>query len=125
MIFNNTSKKWEYSNGTNTYSLATMYMGDVPPTTGATDVGLLNYRPSLGRIVFRGNLTFIEYDGVTAGTARSGLFANKPTVESNFIYVGFMYFCVDKSTTEGSVNGIPIFHKGNNVWVDSLGRIVS
>ena len=36
-----------------------------------------------------------------------------------------MYFCTDKQTTEGASNGIMIYHKGNNVWVDALGRVVS
>ena len=53
----------------------------------------------------------------------SGTFANKPTVEQG-IPIGFAYFCTDKQTTEGMTNGIMIYHKGNNVWVDALGRVV-
>lgn len=53
----------------------------------------------------------------------SGSFANKPTVEQG-IPIGFAYFCTDKQTTEGATNGIMIYHKGNNVWVDALGRVV-
>lgn len=52
-----------------------------------------------------------------------GLFNNKPTEEQG-ISVGFAYFCTDKQTSEGSTNGIMIYHKGNNIWVDALGRIV-
>ena len=51
----------------------------------------------------------------------SGTFAQKP---SN-VAVGFRYFCTDKQTTEGATNGIEIIHKGSNVWVDALGRVVS
>ena len=36
-----------------------------------------------------------------------------------------LYFCTDKQSTEGGTNGIEIIHKGNNVWVDALGRVVS
>ena len=50
----------------------------------------------------------------------SGLFNDKPNLPS----IGFNYFCTDKQTTEGATNGIMIYHKGNNVWVDALGRIV-
>ena len=54
----------------------------------------------------------------------SGTFLEKPTSEQG-IRVGFVYFCTDRQTTEGSTNGIMIYHKGDNVWVDALGRIVS
>lgn len=50
----------------------------------------------------------------------NGNFANKP----NDPKIGFAYFCTDKQTTEGTINGIMIYHKGNNVWVDAFGRIV-
>lgn len=52
---------------------------------------------------------------------KSGTFANKPTE----VDVGYAYFCTDKQTTEGTTNGIMIYHKGDNVWVDALGRVVS
>lgn len=51
----------------------------------------------------------------------SGNFNNKPSYPD----VGFAYFCTDKQTTEGATNGIMIYHKGDNVWVDALGRVVS
>lgn len=35
------------------------------------------------------------------------------------------YFCTDKQTTEGITNGIMIYYKGDSVWVDALGRVVS
>ena len=66
--------------------------------------------------------TWTEEDGAIAGVARSGLFENVPDAEE--IYVGFKYFCTDKQTTEGATDGIEIIHKGNNVWVDALGRVV-
>lgn len=63
-----------------------------------------------------------EIDLSTNSIIRStGLFSNKP---SN-AYTGFAYFCTDKSTLEGSTNGIMIYHKGNNVWVDALGRVIT
>ena len=66
---------------------------------------------------------WIEDDGAIAGVNRSGTFANKPSASD--IYIGFRYFCTDKQTTEGATDGIEIIHKGNNVWVDALGRVVS
>lgn len=53
----------------------------------------------------------------------SGTFATKPSASD--IKVGFAYFCTDKQTTEGQTNGIMIYHKGNDVWVDALGRTIS
>ena len=50
-----------------------------------------------------------------------GEFSNKPSSP----VVGYKYFCTDKQITEGAANGIEIIHKGNNVWVDALGRVVS
>lgn len=50
----------------------------------------------------------------------SGNFASKP---DNPI-IGFSYFCTDKKSIEGDTNGIIIYYKGNNTWVDALGRII-
>lgn len=50
----------------------------------------------------------------------SGTFAEKP----NDAPIGFSYFCTDKQSAEGISNGITIYYKGNNVWVDALGRVV-
>lgn len=50
----------------------------------------------------------------------SGSFSNKP----QNVKVGYQYFCTDRQTSEGASNGIVIYHKGNNVWVDSLGRTI-
>ena len=51
----------------------------------------------------------------------AGPFIGKPT---NDLYLGRPYFCQDKQTSEGGVPGIMIYYKGNNVWVDALGRVV-
>ena len=66
---------------------------------------------------------WVEFDNATAGVLRSGTFSQKPAAAD--IYVGFKYFCTDKQTTEGAIDGIEIIHKGNDVWVDALGRVVS
>lgn len=50
-----------------------------------------------------------------------GNFANKPDGAP----IGFVYFCTDRQTPEGATNGIEIIHKGNNVWVDAFGRVIS
>lgn len=55
--------------------------------------------------------------------SKRGTYNLKPTEDSD-IPIGFAYFCTDKQTTEGKTNGIAIYYKGNNVWVDALGRVV-
>ena len=70
------------------------------------------------------NNKWLEYDGCEENIRRFGTFSEKPTEEQN-ITKGFAYFCTDKQTSEGSTNGIMIYYKGNNVWVDALGRVVS
>lgn len=72
---------------------------------------------------------WLRYDKSKAGTRTFGTFAQKPTVNSNRIKVGFRYFCTDKQTPEQAaisedLKGIEIIHKGNDVWVDALGRVV-
>ena len=62
---------------------------------------------------------------VLNGSRTSGIFADKPTVAKNNIPIGYKYFCTDRQTTEGATDGIEIIHKGNDVWVDALGRVVS
>lgn len=81
-------------------------------------------------LIYNQELNTIFRNVVIAGTfiynttiKHSGTFAQKPS--SIDIYVGFAYFCTDRQTTEGATNGIIIYHKGNGVWVDALGRTVS
>ena len=50
-----------------------------------------------------------------------GTFSQKPASSKE----GHAYFCTDRQTQEGATEGIMIYHKGNNVWVDALGRVVS
>lgn len=54
----------------------------------------------------------------------SGTYDNKP-LPNQGISVGFGYFCTDKQTLEGTTNGIMIYYRGEGVWVDALGRVVS
>lgn len=54
---------------------------------------------------------------------KEGLFSQKPAPSLN-LPIGFSYFCTDRQTSEGASNGIMIYYKGDNVWVDALGRVV-
>ena len=61
------------------------------------------------------------FDGELHDVSRYGIFAKVPVLPA----VGFSYFCTDKQSVEGSEPGIMLYHKGNNVWVDALGRVIS
>lgn len=50
----------------------------------------------------------------------TGTFVQKP-ISPN---IGFAYFCTDKQSPESTQPGLMIYHKGNNVWIDSMNRIV-
>lgn len=93
------------------------------PTFDNNDKGTSVYDDTIKKPVWWNGTLWQEADGAVAGVKRSGEFANKPAATD--IYVGFKYFCTDKQTTEGATNGIEIIHKGSNVWVDALGRVVS
>lgn len=75
-----------------------------------------------GESYYKSNI--VDENEIRIGVKRDGLFSEKPTNKDN-IPIGFAYFCTDKKTTEGSTNGIIIYYKGDNVWVDALGRVVS
>lgn len=50
-----------------------------------------------------------------------GIFANRPTDSIN---VGFPFFCTDKIAMNNNIYGLVIYYKGNNTWVDALGRVI-
>ena len=82
----------------------------------STKTGMVIYYQSEGRwIDSLGRVIDENYPNSIYGT-----FQDKP----NNPIIGFAYFCTDRKTSEGTTNGIMIYHKGNNVWVDALGRIV-
>lgn len=92
-----------------------------------SDSGLCYWATDLRKPLFyrQINKMFYNADGYIYTIKTSGTFSQKPTVEEYEIKIGFAYFCTDKQTTEGNSNGIMIYHKGNDVWVDALGRVVS
>lgn len=79
---------------------------------GSLNNGIINNYNSV--VGFKGTATSIY-------NHEKGTFSQKPT--SN-LTVGQSYFCTDKQTTEGATNGIMIYYKGEDVWVDALGRVV-
>lgn len=78
-----------------------------------------------GGVLTNGNIIYNNckiIDNININTY--GTFDNKPTNKDG-IDIGFSYFCPDRQTSEGVTNGIIIYHKGDNVWADALGRVVS
>lgn len=80
------------------------------------------YLNDLQKVLFSVGDKWVDAFGNRAGTKYYGKFSEKPS--SDYATIGFAYFCTDKQTVEGSTNGIIIYHKGNNVWVDALGRVI-
>ena len=90
------------------------------------DVGYMFYDKGLNKPIFAdsitedGIVTWLDANGDKVDDKKRGSLLNKPILP----VVGFAYFCTDRRTTEGTTNGIMIYHKGNDVWVDALGRVV-
>ena len=74
-----------------------------------------------GKIYVKRGLPANATDGRPLQENASGLFKNRP---KDNVILGEMYFCTDKSVPESDTEGIAIFYKGNDVWVDALGRII-
>lgn len=86
-------------------------------------IGFEYFDTTLNKPIWWIGTKWVDSEGNDADSTpiTSGTFANKPTG----VDIGYAYFCTDKQTTEGSTNGIMIYYKGSNTWVDALGRVVS
>ena len=100
-----------------------MFVAEPFPLRGSNFVSIFSRAKNKPLYCARG-LGWVDSEGNPADAISVGNFSNKPLASSG-IKVGFQYFCTDRQTTEGSTNGIMIYHKGNDVWVDALGRVVS
>ena len=94
---------------------------DDRPTDVST--GHIYFDTTLNKPIYWSGTKWVDSEGnnLDSTSATSGTFANKPTG----VDIGYAYFCTDKQTTEGATNGIMIYYKGSNTWVDALGRVVS
>lgn len=119
--WDNSHTKWVDAEG---YP-ANLKKGTKRPKLSPNDKGYRFYDETLDMPIWWNGYDWRDRDGVVPGTPRSGTFADKPNTAQNDIRPGFAYFCTDKQTTEGSTDGIMIYYKDNNIWVDALGRVVS
>ena len=78
------------------------------------------YDTTIGKPIWWNGSTWIDATGGNPDNITSGAFADKPSSPN----IGFAYFCTDRQTAEGATNGIMIYYKGENVWVDALGRVL-
>ena len=79
---------------------------------------------TLNKLIYWNGSKWVDENNISIKALKFGTFGQKPTIAAHNIPIGYKYFCTDKQTTEGQSNGIMIYHKGNNIWVDALGRIV-
>jgi len=98
------------NNGKESYILSATRLASMPDY-GDLPGGQVYFYTTGKRTFFQSGTdsTFYEADGVLAGTLRSGITANRPTVATNSIYVGFVYF----DTTLGRL----VVHTGSDVWI--------
>ena len=111
----------------------------------STDRGLMYYDRTLGKKIYVGSvntttgvINWVDGNDIDLSVKKAGTFAEKPS--QVLIYIGFGYFCTDRKVDMDSASptymniitpvspdtgGMEIYHKGNNVWVDALGRVVS
>ena len=110
--------EWKTTDG---YKSGNKHIGDSEsrPTLNIS-TGFSYYDTTQNRQLWWNGSNWIDSNSNNADFLNSGIFSQKPSNPS----IGFAYFCTDKQTTEGSTNGIMIYHKGDNVWVDALGRVI-
>lgn len=65
--------------------------------------------------------TWYDSIGNNANAIRVGLFVDRPT---SFINIGFPFLCIDKKAVNDNTNGLVIYYRGDNIWIDALGRVV-
>ena len=89
------------------------------------------YKVKVGKNIYRlilrtftnGDVKF-DWEITDYMAIKDGSFGNYQSKPTN-AEIGSSYFCTDRQTSEGASNGIMIYYKGDNVWVDALGRVVS
>lgn len=96
---------------------------EIRPILASNDKGFEYFDTTINKPIWWNGTEWVDSEGNNADSIpiTSGTFANKPTG----VDIGYAYFCTDRQTTEGSTNGIMIYYKGSNTWVDTLGRTIS
>ena len=112
------NNKWINYKG---YDINIKYNGTTSERPINVNTGFQYFDTTLNKPIWWNDTQWVNSDGNDADSPMSGSFADRPTG----VKVGYSYFCTDKQTTEGSTNGIMIYYKGSNTWVDALGRVVS
>ena len=95
-----------------------------PTTLTDVDTGYIYYDTSINKPIYWNGSKWVDENNISIDALKFGTFEQKPTIAAHNISIGYKYFCTDKQSTEGGTDGIEIIHKGNNIWVDALGREV-
>ena len=91
----------------------------------------LGYKVKVGQDIYRlilkrftdKNVVKFEWEPINPMIIEDKSFGDYQSKPTN-VEIGSSYFCTDRQTSEGASNGIMIYYKGNNIWVDALGRVV-
>lgn len=89
---------------------------------GALFNGFPFYDKDLKKPLWYNGDKYIDANGDSVGIIKAGKYSERPDNPR----IGFEFFCTDGYTEDGgsSNQGIPIFHKGNDVWGDALGVLM-
>lgn len=94
---------------------------DIPEATYKYN-GDFYFDTTLKKPLWVNNGDWVDSDGLGINIKKVGTFEERPN--KSLIPIGFQYFCTNKNTEEGQQMGILIINKGEDVWVDSLGRTI-
>lgn len=103
----------------------TSHYGNSESRPARADSSIHYYDTTLHKIIIKDPDTekWVDSLGNSADILNAGTFSQKPL--SDEVQVGFSYFCTDRQTEEGASQGIMIYYKGDDIWVDALGRTIT
>lgn len=97
------------------------FFGDSAQRPVSIPEGFQYFDTTLKKPTWWDGINWVDVNNDNIDFKKIGAFNDKPSSPS----IGFQYFCTDRQTSEGATNGIMIYHKGDNIWMDALGRVVS
>lgn len=116
--------KYNINRGITNY-IKELYKGTNNPTLPSIYKGYTYFNTNLNKTLYWNGSKWVDENNISIDALKFGTFEQKPTIAAHNIPIGYKYFCTDKQSIEGGINGIEIIHKGNNIWCDALGREIS
>lgn len=86
--------------------------------------GFQYFDTTINKPIWWNSNKWVDTNGETVDLLSQGTFLQKPT-NSQGTPIGFKYYCTDMKNSEGNLQGVYIYYKGNDVWTTSDGVEVS